>query len=211
MFRDFPDLLERAQDLALRTYEFSQFLVQVLGLTDVGAVYRGKVTYHASCHLLREMGVSEDPLLLIKEVKGADFVPLEGASECCGFGGAFSVKYPEISTAILKNKLRNIEQTPQLITNDENIVIEQIDISEDLDLAFYNQFNGTVYQWTIANLNKEIANQINLYIKKSTFEYLIIFRIIPGPPLMLQNFFLSMLIVFYYQRIILLIKWMSDY
>ena len=111
LFHDAPALQERADDLSRRTYELSQFLVHVLGLTDVGAAYDGTVTYHASCHLLRELEVTKEPLLLIEEVKGARFVPLDGTNECCGFGGAFSVKYPEISAAILEDKLRNIEAT----------------------------------------------------------------------------------------------------
>lgn len=111
IFRDEPEVAQRARELAGRTHEFSQFLVNVLGVIDIGARYPGKVTYHASCHLLRELGAASESLRLVQGVRGAVFVPMEGAAECCGFGGTFSVKYPEISGAILENKLRNIEAT----------------------------------------------------------------------------------------------------
>jgi L-lactate dehydrogenase complex protein LldE len=111
LFSDEPDLEERANGLAARTYEFSQFLVNVLNVTDVGARYDGKVTYHASCHLLRELGAATESQVLIRAVRGVEVVEMEGATECCGFGGTFAVKYPEISGAILENKLRNIAAT----------------------------------------------------------------------------------------------------
>ena len=111
LFSDEPDLEERANGLAARTYEFSQFLVNVLNVTDVGARYDGKVTYHASCHLLRELGATTESQVLIRAVRGVEVVEMEGATECCGFGGTFAVKYPELSGAILENKLRNIEAT----------------------------------------------------------------------------------------------------
>jgi L-lactate dehydrogenase complex protein LldE len=111
LFRDSPVMKERAEQMADRTYEFSQFLVEVMGVTDIGASYSGAVTYHASCHLLRELGVIEEPVTLLKGVKGVRYVPMDGLNECCGFGGAFSVKYPDISHAILKDKIRHIEAT----------------------------------------------------------------------------------------------------
>jgi len=111
MFEDDPFQAERARSLAERTYEFSQFLVNVLSVTDVGAHYKGKVTYHASCHLVRELQATAESQTLVRAVGGAQFVPMKNADECCGFGGTFSVKYPEISGAILENKLRNIRST----------------------------------------------------------------------------------------------------
>ena len=109
LFHDDPATMQRARDLAERTYEFSQFLVEVLGVIDVGASFQGKVTYHASCHLLRELGATSESQRLIRAVRGAELVEMEDATECCGFGGTFSVKYPEISVAILESKLRSIE------------------------------------------------------------------------------------------------------
>jgi L-lactate dehydrogenase complex protein LldE len=111
LFRDDPELEERARSLAERTYEFSQFIVNVLGITDVGASFQGKVTYHASCHLLRELGAATESQALIRAVRGVEFVEMDGATACCGFGGTFAVKYPEISGAILEPKLRSIEAT----------------------------------------------------------------------------------------------------
>lgn len=111
LFRDDPELEERARSMAERTYEFSQFIVNVLGITDVGASFQGKVTYHASCHLLRELGAATESLALIRAVRGVEFVEMDGATACCGFGGTFAVKYPEISGAILEPKLRSIEAT----------------------------------------------------------------------------------------------------
>ncbi len=111
MLKGDVELAERARTLADRIYEFSQFLVNVLGVTDVGARFYGKVTYHASCHLLREMGAATESQKLIQAVHGVKYVEMEGAADCCGFGGTFSVKYPKISGAILESKLQSIEAT----------------------------------------------------------------------------------------------------
>ncbi|MFQ5861004.1 MAG: (Fe-S)-binding protein [Dehalococcoidia bacterium] len=111
LFRHDPPLQREVQALGQRTYEFSQFLVNVLGITDVGASYQGRVTYHASCHLLRELGVSQEPLALLRAVKGVKLAELPEAGACCGFGGTFAIKYPHISEAVLEDKLRNLETT----------------------------------------------------------------------------------------------------
>ena len=113
LLRDAPDLHARARALAARTYELSHFLVRVLGVTEVGARYHGKVTYHPSCHLLRELGVAEEPRILLRHVQGIELVELPPAlaQQCCGFGGTFSVKYPGISEGMLRDKLRGIEGT----------------------------------------------------------------------------------------------------
>ncbi len=102
---------ERARALAARTYEFSEYLVDVLEISDVGARYPGKIAYHASCHLLRELGVNRQPRLLLSKVRDAQIVELPGAEECCGFGGVFSVEHAEISSAMLQHKLENIERS----------------------------------------------------------------------------------------------------
>jgi L-lactate dehydrogenase complex protein LldE len=111
LFSSDPAWLKRARSLAERTFEFSEFLVDYLGAVDVGASWPGKLTYHASCHLLREMGVDRQPRLLLSAVRGAEIVDLPGSSECCGFGGVFSAEHPEISTAMLDRKLANIESS----------------------------------------------------------------------------------------------------
>jgi len=115
---EYPDLLAgdpalrgEAERLAARTWELSQFLVQVLGVTDVDSPFAGRVTYHDSCHLLRGLGESRAPRTLLSRMKGVELVELPGADECCGFGGSFSVRLPEVSAAILEKKLDNVERT----------------------------------------------------------------------------------------------------
>jgi len=83
--------------------------VDVLGVSDVGARLPSKLTYHASCHLLREIGVDRQPRKLLEAVREAELVELAESTECCGFGGVFSVEHPEISTAMLQRKIDNIE------------------------------------------------------------------------------------------------------
>src|SRR5579875_3918192 len=100
----------RALDMARRTHELSDFLVNVLGVEDVGARYEGKVTYHMACHL-RGLGLRTEPERLLQRVKGLEYVPLERADECCGFGGSFSVRYPGISGAMVQDKAAFIEKT----------------------------------------------------------------------------------------------------
>ena len=99
----------RAEELAHRTHELSDFLVNVLGVEDVGARFEGRVTYHMACHL-RGLGLLTEPERLLKRVKGLEYVPLERADECCGFGGSFAVRYPGISGAMVCDKVAFIEQ-----------------------------------------------------------------------------------------------------
>jgi L-lactate dehydrogenase complex protein LldE len=114
---EYPGLLARgprhqaALDLASRTRELSQFLVDVLGAETIESDFSGTVTYHDSCHLLRGLGESRCPRTLLRGVRGARLVELPGADECCGFGGSFSVRLPEVSAAILGKKLDNVEQS----------------------------------------------------------------------------------------------------
>lgn len=100
---------ELAKELAARTYEFSQFLVNVLKVTDVGAAFPHKVTLHAPCHALRGLGVREEPKQLLCAVKGLELIPLEQEEACCGFGGIFSVVYPEVSKAMMEAKVANVQ------------------------------------------------------------------------------------------------------
>jgi L-lactate dehydrogenase complex protein LldE len=109
LFADDPVLLERAQRLSERTHEFSDFLVNVLEVENVGAAFSGTVTYHDACHLLRELHISAEPRALIEGVSGAELAEMTDSDRCCGFGGLFSVKFPEVSAAILGEKLENIE------------------------------------------------------------------------------------------------------
>lgn len=99
---------EQAVEIAARTFEFTEYLVNELKITDVGAVYPGKVTYHASCHYLREMGLKTEAKVLLRAVKGLELIPLQGEETCCGFGGAFTVTFPEVSRSMMENKVKNI-------------------------------------------------------------------------------------------------------
>src|SRR5438309_4716648 len=114
---EYPKLFEddlvwhgRAEDLAHRTYELSDFLVNVLHKEDVGARFEGRATYHMACHL-RGLGLMTEPERLLRHVRGLEFVPLERADECCGFGGSFAVRFPGISGAMVNDKAALIEQT----------------------------------------------------------------------------------------------------
>ena len=106
-----PALRTAAHALASRTWELSQFVVQVLGVTRVESSFRGSVTYHDSCHLLRGLGESASPRALLRGVAGVELRELPGADQCCGFGGSFSVRLPEVSSAILDKKLASVEGT----------------------------------------------------------------------------------------------------
>ena len=100
---------ERARSVAARTFELSSFLVGVLKVEDVGARWPGRVTWHDACHALRDLRVYTEPRRLIGNVREAELVELKNADACCGFGGTFSVKFPEISVAILDQKIEAIE------------------------------------------------------------------------------------------------------
>jgi L-lactate dehydrogenase complex protein LldE len=106
-----PVLLEKARALIPWVHEFSEFLVNVLGVTDVGASFPYSVTYHPSCHLLRELHIVDAPRKLLQNVRGLKLCELPRNTECCGFGGLFSVKFPDISAAMLADKCKCIEQS----------------------------------------------------------------------------------------------------
>jgi L-lactate dehydrogenase complex protein LldE len=110
LFPDDEEWRRRARNLAARTFELSSFLVRVLRIEDVGARWPGRVTWHDACHALRDLKVHSEPRRLIGHVREAELVELENADSCCGFGGTFSVKYPEISVAILDQKIEAFER-----------------------------------------------------------------------------------------------------
>ncbi len=110
LFVEDPHWLERSRAIASRTHELSSFLIRVLKVDDVGASWPGKLTWHDACHGLRDLNIKSEPRSLIRNVRGAELVELENAEACCGFGGTFSVKYPEISLAILDQKIEAIER-----------------------------------------------------------------------------------------------------
>src|SRR6266480_3823120 len=105
------DLARRAEAVAGRTFELSEFLTDVLGLEDVGAYYPHRVTYHPTCHSLRLLRVGDRPLRLLRHVDGLDLVELPDAEVCCGFGGTFAVKNADVSTAMLADKMRGVLAT----------------------------------------------------------------------------------------------------
>ena len=97
--------------LVPRVFELSEFLVNKLGVVDVGAYYPHRVTYHPTCHSLRVLRVGDAPLKLLRAVRGIDLVELPNADECCGFGGTFAIKNADTSMAMLSDKLRNVLDT----------------------------------------------------------------------------------------------------
>ena len=104
-------LAEKVEELAPKVFELSEFLVKELKVTDVGAYYPHRVTYHPTCHSLRMLKVGDAPLELLRNVRGMDLVELPEAKECCGFGGTFAVKNADTSAAMLGDKIRRVLDT----------------------------------------------------------------------------------------------------
>ena len=125
LFADDPVWLPRAQAVGNRVYEFTEYLVDKLGVTDLGATWNGTITYHPSCHALRGMNIDRQPRALLANVKGANVVDLPEAESCCGFGGVFSVEHPELSAEWLKRKISNLEKTesPTLVVNESGCLM----------------------------------------------------------------------------------------
>ena len=108
LFHDDPATLRQVQQLAPRVYEFSQFLVDVQDVQEMEAGHKGSVTYHPSCHLLREMEVRDQPAKLLNSVEGVELKDLPQAEVCCGFGGTFTIKYPHIPEEMLADKINSV-------------------------------------------------------------------------------------------------------
>jgi L-lactate dehydrogenase complex protein LldE len=111
VLRDEPEWQRRAQIMADKTYELTQFIVHVLKVEDVGAVLNGKATVHTSCHMTRLLGAKEEPFTLLNHVQGLDITPLTNAQNCCGFGGTFSVKMGPISEQMVDEKVNHIHES----------------------------------------------------------------------------------------------------
>lgn len=111
LFPGDPVMAERARAIGARTFEFSEYLVDVLRVTDVMAEYPGTVTYHDSCHLSRGLGIARQPRMLLENVRGLELIEMANSDTCCGFGGTFSINYPEISVAMVDEKITNILAT----------------------------------------------------------------------------------------------------
>ncbi len=111
LFADSPEMHKRAIAVGAKTFEFTQYLVDELNITDVSAKYSGTVTYHDSCHLSRGLGIINQPRTLLESVEGLTLKEMRDSDSCCGFGGTFSVNYPEISTGMVDEKIANILDT----------------------------------------------------------------------------------------------------
>ncbi len=121
-------LLAKVESLLPRIWEFSEFLTKKLGLTDVGAYFPHRVTYHASCHGLRSLGLGDGPMSLLRGVRGLELVPLAGLEQCCGFGGTFAVKNAEVSSAMLAEKVQAVLNTKaEMCTACDNSCLMHID------------------------------------------------------------------------------------
>lgn len=123
----YPELLGKATRTTANTFEFGEFLVRKLGVTDVGARFPAKVTYHDACHGLRELRLKSEPRQLLANVKGLELVEMDQAETCCGFGGTFSVKLPAISYAMDEVKADSIKRTgAQYVVSGDSSCLMQI-------------------------------------------------------------------------------------
>jgi L-lactate dehydrogenase complex protein LldE len=108
LFQDDPVWAERATDFASKVFELSEFLINIAETDDLRASFRGTVTYHDSCQVVRGLGVSSEPRQLLMRVKNLEFVEMEKSDVCCGFGGVFSFKYPDLAEALVRDKADQI-------------------------------------------------------------------------------------------------------
>ena len=112
--------------MSAKTYEFSDFLVNKLGVRDVGARFEGKVTFHDGCHGLRELGTKQAPRELLRAVRGLELVEMSDQESCCGFGGTFAVKFPQISTAMAEVKCQSVlgSKAEYVVSNDSSCLMQ---------------------------------------------------------------------------------------
>lgn len=124
IFRGSPEE-RRGEALSPKVREFSDFLVNVLGVTDLGARYDGDAVFHCGCHQRRELGLLEEPRKLLREVDGLDLLDWENEELCCGFGGTFAVKMPDVSTAMADEKIKALEKSgaDTLISGDSSCLM----------------------------------------------------------------------------------------
>ena len=125
VFKDRPDYRERSEALGARVREFSDFLVNVLGMKDLGARYEGRAVFHTGCHQRRELGLLKEPRELLQNVEGLDLLDWKNEELCCGFGGTFSVKMPDVSAAMADEKIKALEQSgaDTLISGDSSCLM----------------------------------------------------------------------------------------
>jgi len=119
-------MMDKLSSVVKKTYEFTSFLTDVLNVEDVGAKYSGKVTYHDSCHSLRELRIADPPRNLLNAVEGLELVESDMHDACCGFGGTFSVKHPSVSTAMVEEKIESIMKTgaDAVVSNDMGCLMQ---------------------------------------------------------------------------------------
>ncbi len=125
LFEGLPDEWERSEAFGPRVREFSDFLVNVLGVKDLGASYRGRAVFHTGCHQRRELGLLDEPRELLANVEGLELLEWEREELCCGFGGTFSVKMPDVSVAMADEKIRALEKSgaDTLISGDSSCLM----------------------------------------------------------------------------------------
>lgn len=111
LFPDEPGWLQSSHELSAKVYELSEFLVHVAQVDDLGAIFRSRVTFHDSCQVLRGLGVASEPRQLLRRVKGLELVEMRESDVCCGFGGQFSLKFPHIAEAMVREKVNHITAT----------------------------------------------------------------------------------------------------
>jgi L-lactate dehydrogenase complex protein LldE len=111
LFHKEPQMMQAVERLTPRVWEYSKFLLEVAGVEDLGARLEDVVTYHDSCHALREFGIKDGPRRLLAHVRGLELREMDISEECCGFGGTFSVKFPELSGAMAQTKIASIVRT----------------------------------------------------------------------------------------------------
>lgn len=126
LFRDEPDWRARAEAVAHKAHELSAFLVRELGVVDLGARLQARVAWHDACHALRELGVHDEPRRLLRAVAGLELVELRTAESCCGFGGTFAVKFPELSTAMLDHKLSGLDDRVDVLSAVDSSCLMQL-------------------------------------------------------------------------------------
>lgn len=163
MFKEYVRILEqdperaeyepKARALADKTYEFTQFIVRVLGVKDVGATLPVKATYHRSCHMTRLLGEKETPFELLRHVKGLKYIQLPHLENCCGFGGTFSVKEPEISKQMVTEKINDV------ISTDADVLI-----SADMGclMNIGGRFNRTGNKIKIMHIAEVLNSQVDM-------------------------------------------------
>ncbi len=120
LFKNEPEILRKVEKIKARLFEVVEFLTKVLQVKEIPSKFTGKVTYHASCHYLRGLGVKDEPKELLRSIKGAVFTPMKLEQTCCGFGGLFSLKFPELSYRMAERKVESIREiSPEYLTSSD--------------------------------------------------------------------------------------------